>query len=163
VTTPAPAPPRDRAEIILLPPLIFLAGLVAGFIVESWVPSTLGTRGPLTIAGVLGLVAGGALGAWGDLSMKRAGTSPLPWKPTLAIVDTGPYRWTRNPLYLAQTLMHAGIAALGDSAWALAMLIPVLVVVRYGVIGPEEAYLMRKFGDEYLTYTRRVGRWIGPL
>lgn len=153
---------RDRADIILLPPLIYLGGLVVGFIVESWIPSTLGDRGLLTVLGVLGLVAGGLLGAWGDLTMKRAGTSPFPWKPTKAIVDSGPYRFTRNPLYVAQALMHAGIAALGDSAWALGALLPVLVVVRYGVIKPEEEYLTRKFGDAYVAYVRRVRRWLGP-
>jgi protein-S-isoprenylcysteine O-methyltransferase Ste14 len=153
---------RDRADIILLPPLIYLGGLVIGFIIESWVPTSLGDRRMLSALGVVGLVAGGLLGAWGDLSMKRAGTSPFPWKPTKAIVDAGPYRFTRNPLYVAQALMHAGIAALGDSAWALAALVPVLVVVRYGVIKPEEEYLTRKFGDAYVAYTRRVRRWLGP-
>lgn len=153
---------RDRADIILLPPLIYLGGLVVGFIVESWVPTSLGDRRMLSVLGVAGIVAGGLLGAWGDLTMKRAGTSPFPWKPTKAIVDTGPYRFTRNPLYLAQALMHAGIAALGDSAWALAALLPVLIVVRYGVIKPEEEYLTRKFGDAYLAYARRVRRWLGP-
>jgi protein-S-isoprenylcysteine O-methyltransferase Ste14 len=153
---------RDRADIILLPPLIYLGGLVVGFIVESWIPTTLGDRGLLTVLGVAGLVAGGLLGAWGDVTMKRAGTSPFPWKATKAIVDSGPYRFTRNPLYVAQALMHAGIAALGDSSWALAALLPVLVVVRYGVIKPEEEYLTRKFGDAYVAYARRVRRWLGP-
>lgn len=157
------APERDRADIILLPPLIYLGGLVFGFIVESWLPTSFGNRMPATALGVVLVAAGALLGAWGDLSMKRAGTSPFPWKPTKAIVDAGPYRFTRNPLYVAQALMHGGIAALGDSAWALAALVPVLVVVRYGVIKPEEEYLTRKFGDAYLAYTRRVGRWLGPV
>jgi protein-S-isoprenylcysteine O-methyltransferase Ste14 len=153
---------RDRADIILLPPLIYLIGLVIGFIIESWAPTSLGDRRMLSVLGVAGIVAGGLLGAWGDLTMKRSGTSPFPWKPTKAIVDTGPYRFTRNPLYVAQALMHAGVAALGDSTWALAALVPVLVVVRYGVIKPEEEYLTRKFGDAYVGYTRRVRRWLGP-
>jgi protein-S-isoprenylcysteine O-methyltransferase Ste14 len=159
----APRAERDRADIILLPPLIFLGGLVAGFIVESWVPTSMGNRGMATTLGVMGLVAGGLLGAWGDLSMKRAGTSPFPWKPTQAIVSSGPYRFTRNPLYLAQAFMHASVAALGDSWWALGALLPVLVAVRYGVIKPEEEYLTRKFGEGYGGYQRRVGRWLGPL
>lgn len=158
----ASRPPRDRAEIVLLPPLIYLGGLVAGFIVESWIPTHIGPRLPLSAAGIGAIALGAALGVWGDLSMKRAGTSPFPWKPTQAIVDRGPYRFTRNPLYVAQALMHAGIAALGDSWWAMGVLFPVLLVVRYGVIGPEEEYLTRKFGETYLAYTRRVGRWIGP-
>jgi protein-S-isoprenylcysteine O-methyltransferase Ste14 len=153
---------RDRADIILLPPLIYLIGLVIGFIIESWAPTSLGDRRMLSVLGVAGIVAGGLLGAWGDLTMKRSGTSPFPWKPTKAIVDTGPYRFTRNPLYVAQALMHAGVAALGDSTWALAALVPVLVVVRYGVIKPEEEYLTRKFGEAYVGYTRRVRRWLGP-
>lgn len=162
MTAPA-RPPRDRAEIILLPPLIYLGGLVAGFIVESWIPTSLGSRGPVSAAAVVLIAAGALLGAWGDLTMKRAGTSPFPWKATQAIVDTGPYRYSRNPLYIAQALIHIGVAGLGDSACALGALLPVLIVVRYGVIKPEEEYLTRKFGEGYLAYTRRVGRWLGPL
>ncbi len=161
--TAAARPPRDRAEIILLPPLIYLGGLVAGFIVESWVPTSLGSRWPVSAAAVVLITAGALLGLWGELTMKRAGTSPFPWKPTQAIVDSGPYRFSRNPLYVAQALIHIGVAALGDSAWALGALLPVLVVVRYGVIKPEEEYLTRKFGEAYLAYTRRVGRWLGRV
>ena len=101
------APDRDRADIILLPPLIYLGGLVVGFIIESWLPTSFGDRWPATALGVALLAVGALLGVWGDLSMKRAGTSPFPWKPTKAIVDAGPYRFTRNPLYVAQALMHA--------------------------------------------------------
>lgn len=157
--TAGPSP--DRAQIVALPPLIFLGALAIGLVLERWVPSTLGWRGALLPAGVGTLVAGAALGIWGDVSMKRAGTSPLPWKPTQAIVDHGPYAWTRNPLYLAQALMQVGIALAVDSWWALLWVIPALVVVRYGVIGPEERYLSDKFGERYLSYTRRVRRWVG--
>ncbi len=152
--------PRDRANIVALPPLIFLAGLVVGFVIESRVATSLGAREWWRAAGVTAVAVGAALGIWGDLAMKRAGTSPFPWKPTQVIVDQGPYAWSRNPLYVAQALIHAGIAALGDSWWAMAMLLPVLVVVRYGVIGPEEEYLTRKFGDPYLQYLQRVRRWL---
>lgn len=154
-----PRPPRDRADIVALPPLIYLGGLVLGFVLESWMPTTFGARLVWSAAGIVAIAAGAALGVWGDLSMKRAGTSPFPWKPTQVIVDRGPYAWTRNPLYLAQALMHAGIAALGDSWWAMGALLPVLIIVRYGVIGPEEEYLTRKFGAPYLEYLVRVRRW----
>lgn len=146
--------------MITLPPLIYLGGLAAGFLLERWRPTSLGGAGAWVVTGALAIVAGAALGLWGDLVMKRAGTSPLPWKPTQVIVDHGPYAWSRNPLYIAQALVHAGIAVLGDSLWALGTLWPVLVIVRYGVIGPEEEYLTRKFGAPYLEYLVRVRRWL---
>lgn len=146
--------------MITLPPVIYLAGLALGFVVERWRPTTFGEAGAWPVLGGVAMAAGAALGVWGDLTMKRAGTSPFPWKPTQVIVDRGPYAWSRNPLYIAQALVHAGVALVGDSLWALAFLVPVLVVVRYGVIGPEEEYLTRKFGAPYLEYLVRVRRWL---
>lgn len=152
---------RDRAEIVALPPLIFLAGLVVGFGVEFLVPTSLGRHAAWLVVGVAAIVAGAVLGLAGERAMRRAGTSPYPWHPTMRIVESGPYAWTRNPLYLAQATMYTGISIAGDSLWAVALLIPVLAVVRFGVIAPEERYLTAKFGEVYLGYARRVHRWFG--
>jgi protein-S-isoprenylcysteine O-methyltransferase Ste14 len=94
------------------------------------------------------------------LEFKRSDTSPKPHKPTTAIVASGPYAVTRNPIYLAFTMIQVGIALWAGSGWMLAFLVPVLVLTHYGVIVREERYLERKFGDEYLNYRGRVRRWM---
>jgi protein-S-isoprenylcysteine O-methyltransferase Ste14 len=91
----------------------------------------------------------------------RAGTSVLPFGDrTTAIVSDGPYRLTRNPMYVGMTLLYIGLAAATGVMWALAVLPIVLLVIRYYVIAREETYLAAKFGDAYLEYKARVRRWI---
>ena len=92
--------------------------------------------------------------------MRRAGTSERTSVPTTALVTTGPFRFSRNPLYVALTLAYLGIAVAAQSLWALALLIVVLIVMQQGVIGREERYLERPFGADYLRYKERVRRWI---
>jgi protein-S-isoprenylcysteine O-methyltransferase Ste14 len=75
-------------------------------------------------------------------------------------VQRGPYRFSRNPLYLSMILLCVAVAALGNTAWIMLALIPALVVLQRGVIDREEAYLDRKFGAEYRAYRARVRRWI---
>ena len=113
--------------------------------------------GPL---GGVALVAGIALQTSFIVAFGRKGTSVEPWKPTTAIVTTGPYRFTRNPAYLGMALISVGIALLADAPWALVPLPLVLVVIDRGVIAREERYLERKFGREYLDYKARARRWI---
>jgi protein-S-isoprenylcysteine O-methyltransferase Ste14 len=90
-------------------------------------------------------------------------------KPTTALVTEGPCRYSRNPLYVALTLLYLGVAFLVNALWILLLIVPVLVVIRYGIIAREEAYLTRKFGEAYLTrkfgeayrqYTTQVRRWL---
>ena len=92
--------------------------------------------------------------------MHRAGTNIRPDLPTTALVTEGPFRFTRNPLYLGLTLMYAGIALLIPGTWPLLLLVPVLLVMRWGVIAREERYLERKFGEPYRAYLGRVRRWL---
>ena len=75
-------------------------------------------------------------------------------------ITSGPFRFTRNPLYISLALVYAGIALTVGSAWALAFLVPVLGIIRYGVIAREERYLEGKFGPEYLRYKQSVRRWL---
>ena len=92
--------------------------------------------------------------------MKRAGTNIRPDQPTLALASDGPFRFTRNPLYIAVTGLYLGIALLVNALWPLVLLIPVLAVLRWGVVGREERYLEAKFGEPYRAYKARVRRWI---
>jgi protein-S-isoprenylcysteine O-methyltransferase Ste14 len=92
--------------------------------------------------------------------MTRAGSNVPTSMPTTTIVDTGPYRFTRNPIYLAMMLALAGLAIAFDSLWILLTLVPFALVIGYGVVAREEAYLERKFGEAYRRYRARVRRWV---
>jgi protein-S-isoprenylcysteine O-methyltransferase Ste14 len=101
-----------------------------------------------------------ALAGWCIGLFIRSGTEVPPHRPTSAIVTSGPYRYSRNPIYVALTLLSVGISLWVNSFWMLGLLIPTLVVMTIAVIGPEEHYLTRKFGAEYLDYKAGVRRWI---
>jgi protein-S-isoprenylcysteine O-methyltransferase Ste14 len=90
----------------------------------------------------------------------RAGSNVPTNKPTTSIVDTGPYRFTRNPIYLSMMLGLVSLAIAFDSLWLLVTLVPFFLVIRYGVVVREEAYLERKFGEVYRRYRARVRRWL---
>jgi protein-S-isoprenylcysteine O-methyltransferase Ste14 len=81
-------------------------------------------------------------------------------KPTTALVTEGPFRYSRNPIYVALTLLYVGVALLINALWILLLVVPAVLVLRYGVIAREEAYLTRKFGDAYRQYTTQVRRWL---
>ena len=91
---------------------------------------------------------------------RRAGTSVVPSEPSTALVTTGPYRFTRNPIYIGFVLAYFGLAIVLTSMWVLLLLIPVLAILQRGVVVPEEAYLERKFGDAYRKYQAHVPRWL---
>jgi protein-S-isoprenylcysteine O-methyltransferase Ste14 len=80
--------------------------------------------------------------------------------PTTTIVDTGPYRFTRNPICLGMALGLIGLAIALDTLWLWLTLVPFAIIIRYGVVAREEAYLERKFGDVYRRYRARVRRWL---
>jgi len=150
----------DAPGVIVFPPLLFGGALLVGLLVDwAWpvhpLPHTISR-----IAGALVLVASIALARWAERAMHHAGTNVRPDRPTLAIVSSGPFRYSRNPLYIASTGLVAAIALLFDAAAPLVLLVPVLLVVRYGVIAREERYLEAKFGEPYRAYMERVRRWI---
>jgi protein-S-isoprenylcysteine O-methyltransferase Ste14 len=157
---PAAAERPDTAGVVAPPPLIYLAGLAVGFGLEALLP---GGSLPGALRWGLGaalVLAGAALLASFNALFHRHETAVEPWKPTTAIVTTGPYRFTRNPAYLGMALVYVGIALLADAPWVLAPLPFVLAVIDRGVIAREERYLERKFGREYLDYKQRVRRWV---
>jgi protein-S-isoprenylcysteine O-methyltransferase Ste14 len=101
-----------------------------------------------------------ALAAWAIATITRAGSNVPTNMPTTTIVDTGPYRFTRNPIYLGMFLGLVGLAIAFDSLWQLLALVPFALVIRYGVVAREEAYLERKFGHTYRGYRSGVRRWL---
>jgi protein-S-isoprenylcysteine O-methyltransferase Ste14 len=150
---------RDTAGVVAPPPLIYLAGLALGFGLEALLP---GASLPSALRWALGgalVLAGIGLLASFNTSFHRKGTAVEPWKPTTAIVTTGPYRLTRNPAYLGMALVYVGVALLAEALWVLLPLPLVLTVIDRAVIAREERYLERKFGQEYMDYKARVRRW----
>ncbi len=155
---PSPAP-DDIAHVIAPPPLIYLVPLAGALLLNRWAPLP-GLPAPWRwVVGALFLVLGGMLGT-AISAFRRARTKPQPWLPTTALVVDGPYRFTRNPMYLGFTLIYSGIAVLANSTWPFVLLPAVLVVMQLFVIRREERYLERKFGDAYRAYCARVRRWL---
>ncbi len=158
MTTPSS---RDTARVVAPPPLFYVIGLALGLIAQHFYPQRVLPSRVSRVVGLLLIVIAlvnfiGAL-----LALHRAETSPKPWRPTTALVISGPYRWTRNPIYLGFTLVYLGITAWVNTVWPLVLLPLVLLVMHRGVILREEAYLEQKFGDEYRRYKSDVCRWFG--
>ncbi len=151
---------KDTPGVIAPPPLVYLGALAAGLLLDRFRPLAAFEARPAAIAGLGFLALGALLMFLGMREFQRAGTDYRPYKPTTRIIESGPFRFTRNPLYLSLTLIYAGIALSLGSSWALVLLVPVLVIIRYGVIAREERYLTHKFGDEYLRYKEQVRRWL---
>jgi protein-S-isoprenylcysteine O-methyltransferase Ste14 len=154
--------PNDTAGVRVLPPLVYLAGLAAGYLVWWFlpVPIVAGGGSPMRIAGIALILAGIALAAAALYQFRRAGTPPEPHKPTKALAFDGPYRFTRNPMYVGMALIQGGFALAGNALWPLLALVPVIWIVRTQVIAREEAYLEAKFGAPYRDFKARVRRWL---
>ena len=151
---------EDRGpDLIAPPPLLYAGPLLAGFVVDLLLPLPR-LSSALRLAGLPFLAAGVALAIWFLLSMRRAGTPVDPREATTALVQAGPFRYTRNPGYVAFTLIYLGVSLLVGARGPLILLPAVLVMVDLGVIRREERYLEGRFGSDYIGYRRRVRRWL---
>lgn len=153
---------RDNPGVVAPPPAIYFAGLVAGLIFNYVFPATIVflPRMAEIIIGIVFVVIAGFVIFAAFRAFSRAKTNVEPWKPTTAIVASGVYRFSRNPIYLAMILLYTGAGLLLDSLWVLLFAVPVLFLINFGVILREEKYLTAKFGGEYLDYQKRVRRWL---
>jgi len=151
----------DTANVIIRPPIAWALAVLVALALQWLMPLPF-----MPAAAPAGRVGGAvfaialALAAWAIATMTRAGSNVPTNMPTTTIVDTGPYRFTRNPIYLGMVLGLIGLAIVINSLWLLMTLMPFALVIRYGVITREEAYLERKFGDVYRRYRARVRRWL---
>jgi protein-S-isoprenylcysteine O-methyltransferase Ste14 len=154
---------KDVANVIARPPLIVLGTLIVAFALDYFFPQGHMAR---TASGLRYLASGIALlcavlmlGAAAN-EMRKAKTNIPTWEPTLALVTEGVYARSRNPIYLAFIVFLIGIAMLFNSDWLMLLLVPFVLVMHYGVIKREEAYLLARFGAAYADYMRRVPRYI---
>ena len=151
----------DTAQVVIRPPLAWglaiLAGLALNWLVPlHFLPADLRAGWLGAMVFVLAL----ALFTWAVVTITRAGSNVPTNRPTTTIVESGPYRFTRNPIYVAMFLALIGLAVAFDSLWPFITLVLFALVIRYGVVAREEAYLERKFGDVYRGYRSRVRRWL---
>jgi len=150
----------DRPGVVVRPPLLYLGSLAAGIGLDVLFPAPIPPHGlRLPIAAVL-VAAGLGLLAACFRRFQAAGTNLPTWLPATALVTSGPYRFSRNPIYLALTVAYLGLAIGYGSLWLLILLAPLLIVMRHGVIAREERYLEGKFGEPYRAYRSRVRRWL---
>lgn len=150
----------DRPGVAFHPPFLVVALLVAGWTLRQVQPIPL-LPSQLTRP-IGGLLAGASfvLVSWSVVTLLRAGTNIPTHLPAKALVRTGPYRFSRNPIYLALAIGFAALAAWLNTAWYLVMVVLFVGLIEAGVIVREERYLSRKFGAVYERYRAEVRRWL---
>lgn len=153
------AAPNDAPATGMLPPMRLVLFIVGGLVLDWLIPLGLGHGwgwlGLFFIGGAL------ALGKWAINTFDKAGTNVPPNKPALAVVTDGPFKYTRNPMYLSMVVLYAGLAMVADAPLMLLLLTPALwYVLDSQVIEAEEEYMDDKFGEKYNLYRDSVRRWI---
>lgn len=155
-----PTASPDNAAVIAPAPLIYAAFIGAGAAVEYFVPSSLlpfrvGVWVAMVLIAVSIVIVGSAFS-----TLARAQTAFDARKSTTKIVTSGAFRFSRNPTYLALSILHIGLSFVWGSSWVLLAVVPAIAITQWGVIRREERYLDIKFGDEYRLYASTVRRWL---
>ena len=150
----------DAPDVKIIPPLVYLAGIVIGLLAGIWMPTRVVPGSAAWTAGGILFLCGAALTGAAFRKFKAAGTTVRPDRAASALVIAGPYRITRNPMYLGLALAYLGIATAVQSVWAIVLLPVVLTIIRRRAIEPEEAFLERQFGADYVRYKTAVRRWL---
>ena len=150
----------DTPNVIVFPPVLLGGTMVLGALLD-WlhpIPPL-----PPILARILGVTLfalGGLLGYSALSALRRAGTNIRPDQPTLALATDGPYRWTRNPIYLAGLLVYLGVGFFVNGLAPFLLLPPLIALLLWGIVLREERYLAAKFGETYRNYSSRVSRWL---
>jgi protein-S-isoprenylcysteine O-methyltransferase Ste14 len=157
----------DNPGVVVWPPVVALTTIVLGFVLD-WAAPLYVLRIvfslPLRIVLALVLVAAGvALAIAGARTFRNSGTNVNPSQPALQLVTTGIYAHLRNPMYVGLGLIVGGVGTGFASDWTLLLLVPAALVLHYGVVRREEAYLTRKFGEAYRSYVGKVPRYGWPV
>lgn len=151
---------EDGARVSIIPPLIPLTALLAGVLLHLAFPVAIAPAGITTPVGLVLTVGSMLLVGAAARELAKAHTAFDVRKPTTALVETGVFRLSRNPVYFSMMLLCVGIAFLANSVPMLLLSLPAGSALCLLVIRPEESYLERKFGNAYLTYKESVGRWV---
>lgn len=157
---PEPAPAPDRPDVAYKPPYLYGAFLVFGLLLNLMWPLEILNFWPQLALGLILIAAGMGFSVWAMKTMRDAGTNFKLDKPVTAFVRHGPYRFSRNPIYLGLSVFYMGICLLLDAPIAALLLIPLTLVMNRFVIAHEEEYLQSRFGADYARYKDVVSRWI---
>ncbi len=153
---------RDRPNIVVFPPLAFFLAVALTFVLRHWLSLGLLNGLPQNILLVIGLpvVAGSLwLNVAGVLAFRRADTNINPRKPALNVVRSGPFRFTRNPMYLGMILFVAGLGIAVSTIWGVILACLLWAAFHWGVVLREEDYLKAKFGTDYEDLLSSTRRW----
>jgi protein-S-isoprenylcysteine O-methyltransferase Ste14 len=154
---------NDTPGVIAPPPLIGAATVVLGLVLDQLLPTRvfydLITIWLREVIGAAVAVAGVALAVAARRRFMQIGTNVQPWKPALHLATSGVYTRLRNPMYVGLILLVLGVGIGLASDWTLLLLVPMAIVLHYGVVLREERYLETKFADDYRRYKANVPRW----
>ena len=151
---------NDNPEVITFPTVIFGTFFIIGIITDRGLNQNLVFDGFQHPFGWVIIIIGLFLYGWASKHFFIATTNIRVRKPAVTVVTKGPYKFSRNPMYIAATIIYVGLAIAFGKSITLFFLIPCLAVLHYGVVVREEEYLKTKFGDKYLKYESKVRRWI---
>ena len=153
---------KEGAQVRFPPPLVFLGAILLGVIVQLKAVPLSFSFSPATriAAGLLILACGVSLVLSARILFLRTGQSPIPWKPTPELILQGPYRFTRNPMYLGVTLFVVGLGLAVNNLWISLFAAPALLAVHFIAVLPEERYLAESFGESYRSFLARVRRYV---
>jgi protein-S-isoprenylcysteine O-methyltransferase Ste14 len=153
-------PEGDHPDVIAYPPVIVTAFIALGWLADRLWALPVAWPSATRITGAVVIAVSGILLGWTLLVFRRHHTDPDPFRPTTRIITTGPFRWSRNPIYAALLGIHLGSALSTTNGWMVVLILPAIYTLVRGAIAPEERYLEGKFGDEYRDYRARVRRWL---
>jgi protein-S-isoprenylcysteine O-methyltransferase Ste14 len=148
------------ADVRVLPPLLYAVPLLALWLVDHAQPLAIPGRPAITWAGWLLGLAGVGISGWGALTFRRQHTTVIPHRAVSTVVTTGPYRFSRNPMYVGMSVVYLAASLLIASFWPLFALPLIVAAVDHLVIAREETYLRRRFGAEYEDFSQQVRRWL---
>tara|TARA_Y100000310_G_C20530024_1_gene737947 strand:+ start:194 stop:658 length:465 start_codon:yes stop_codon:yes gene_type:complete len=153
-------PKKDTPGVLLPPPLILIIFAIAGAIANKLEPMGISDSSWIMISGFMMIILGVVIIKTSIKYMNLAETNVNPYRPSSKIVTDGPFHYSRNPIYVGLSIGYLGFAPMFISYWILILFPAYFLTMTFGVIKREEKYLEKKFGQEYLDYKRKVGRWL---
>lgn len=150
----------DNPGVWFPPPLWYALAILIGVLLNRRWPLPVAASALNRIGGVLCLVGWMALAFASIGRFRRSNTSIVPIRPADALVLSGPYHYTRNPMYVSLALLTIAFGLFLSTWWPIVLLVPAIAIVQQFVILPEERYLQRRFGADYAAYRHRVRRWL---
>jgi protein-S-isoprenylcysteine O-methyltransferase Ste14 len=157
------SPSSSGPDIRYPPPLLFVLGIVGGWLLYRVFPLPLvgpTARSAAALVGWLLVALGSGLAVWGMATLRGAGTPIRPNQPASTLVTHGPYRRSRNPMYVGLSVVYLGVMLLVNSVWTVLFVPVVMAILFLAVIRHEERYLAATFGVAYVEYRQRVRRWL---